>query len=84
MTLLARMTLLQLPLDYMLLKPAEVADQLRISIRTAQRLITANPHRPDRLRGIRVGRQLRVDEEEVRRYVRDRGEADIQARLPFQ
>ena len=66
-----------------LLTPAEVAARLRVSVRTAQRLITTDDHLADkRIRGVRVGRQLRVDEADLDRYLTHRDDRGVQLRLP--
>lgn len=75
------MTLMSLLSPRMLLTTAEVAERLRVSVRTAQRLIA--PEQNDGIRGIRVGRQLRVDEEDLDRYIQGRKLRAIQRRLPF-
>ena len=67
----------------MLLTPAEIAERLRISVRTAQRLIRCTSDVADGLRGVRVGRQLRVEEDELDRYLQRRAEIERQTRLPF-
>ena len=52
------------PLEDRLLLPAEVADRLRVSLRTVRRLVAVGA-----IRGVRVGTRVRLNESSVRGFL---------------
>lgn len=63
-----------------MLKVDEVAEVLRISRRSAYRLITEG-FQADRLHAVRIGHLLRVERSELERYLT--GKAEAQGTLPW-